>query len=53
MACSGLLGLLAVGWHRSELDGTGWPVVCLVVLLGGFLATGLVGMVLNRTVRPG
>lgn len=47
----GAVGLLGLGLTRGDIDWSGWPAICLVVLVGGLFATGAVGLFLARQRR--
>ena len=44
----GTLGLVALAVRNGDVDWSGWPAICLVVLVGGLFLTGLIGLALAR-----
>lgn len=42
------LGLLGPAMRRGDIDWSGWPATCLVVLVGGMFLTGLIAPALAR-----
>ncbi len=47
----GALGLVALVVRHGDVDWSGWPAICLVVLVGGLFLTGVIGLVLARRSR--
>ncbi|MEO5664977.1 MAG: hypothetical protein ABIR39_17065 [Nocardioides sp.] len=47
-AIVGFVFYVGLALRRGDIDWSGWPATCLVVLVGGMFLTGLIGPALAR-----